>query len=56
MWLADAAGRARGRMDDQRDAAESMATSAGAGAEDLLIEYAGPVQEIADEVMYWPGW
>jgi len=45
-----------GRMDDLRDAAESLATSAGAGVEDLLIETAGPVQEIAREVMCWLGW
>ena len=45
-----------GRMDDLRDAAESMATSAGAGLEDLLIENAGSVQEIAGQVMSWLGW
>jgi hypothetical protein len=45
-----------GRSDDLRDAAESMATSAGAGLEDLLVENAGPVQEIAAEVMSWLGW
>jgi hypothetical protein len=45
-----------GRMDDLRDAAESVATSAGAGVEDLLIENAGSVQEIAGQVMSWLGW
>jgi hypothetical protein len=45
-----------GRIDDLRDAAQSLATSAGAGVEDLLIENAGPVQEIAHEVMSWLGW
>lgn len=45
-----------GRIDDLPDAAESLATAAGAGAEDLLIENAGQVQETAREVMSWPGW
>jgi adenylylsulfate kinase-like enzyme len=45
-----------GRKDDLRDAAESVATSAGAGLEDLLIENAGPVRDIAGEVMAWLGW
>ncbi len=45
-----------GRMDDLRDAAESIASSAGAGVEDLLIENAGPVQEIAAQVLSWLGW
>jgi adenylylsulfate kinase-like enzyme len=45
-----------GRKDDLRDAAESIAASAGAGVEDLLIENAGPVQEIAGAVMSWLGW
>lgn len=44
------------RSDDLRDAAESLATSAGAGVEDLLVESTGPVQEIAREVMSWLGW
>jgi hypothetical protein len=30
--------------------------SEGAGVEDLLIENAGPVQEVAREVMSWLGW
>jgi hypothetical protein len=45
-----------GRMDDLRDAAASIATSAGAGVEDLVVESTGPVQEIAGEVMSWLGW
>lgn len=45
-----------GRKDDLRDAAESIASSAGAGVEDLLIENTGPVQEIAGAVMSWLGW
>ena len=45
-----------GRKDDLRDAAESLAMSEGAGVEDLLIENAGPVQEVAREVMSWLGW
>lgn len=45
-----------GRVDDLRDAAEMLATSAGAGVEDLLIENAGPVQETARKVMSWLGW
>jgi len=45
-----------GRKDDLRDAAESIATSAGAGVEDLLIENTGPVQEIAGAVMSWLDW
>jgi adenylylsulfate kinase-like enzyme len=43
-----------GRIDDLRDAADSLATAA--GAEDLLIENAGQVQETAREVMSWLGW
>jgi len=45
-----------GRKDDLRDAAESVAMSKGAGVEDLLIENAGPVQDVAREVMSWLGW
>jgi hypothetical protein len=45
-----------GRKDDLRDAAESIASSAGAGVEDLLIKNTGPVQEIAGAVMSWLGW
>jgi len=45
-----------GRKDDLRDAAESVAMSEGAGVEDLLIENAGPVQDVAREVMSWLGW
>jgi hypothetical protein len=45
-----------GRKDDLRDAAESIASSAGAVVEDLLIENTGPVQEIAGAVMSWLGW
>jgi adenylylsulfate kinase-like enzyme len=45
-----------GRKDDLRDAAESMATSAGVGLEDLLIDNGGPVRDIAGEVMAWLGW
>jgi hypothetical protein len=45
-----------GRKDDLRDAAESIASSAGADVEDLLIENTGPVQEIAGAVMSWLGW
>ncbi len=36
--------------------AQSLATSAGVGVEDLLIENSGPVQKIAREVISWLGW
>ena len=45
-----------GRKDDLRDAAESIAASAGVGVEDLLIENTGQVQAIAGSVMSWLGW
>jgi len=45
-----------GRKDDLRDAAESIAASAGAGVEDLLIENTRSVQEIAGAVMSWLAW
>jgi len=45
-----------GRKDDLRDAAESIAASAGVGVEDLLIENTGPVQAIAGSVLSWLGW
>jgi adenylylsulfate kinase-like enzyme len=45
-----------GRQDDLRDAAESIAAREGAGVEDLLIENAGPLPEIAARVMSWLGW
>jgi hypothetical protein len=45
-----------GRQDDLRDAAASIAASAGAGVEDLLIENTGPVHGIAGTVMSWLGW
>jgi adenylylsulfate kinase-like enzyme len=45
-----------GRQDDLRDAAESIAASAGAGLEDLVMENAGPLPEIAGRVMTWLGW
>jgi hypothetical protein len=45
-----------GRKDDLRDAAESIAASAGVGVEDLLIENTGSVREIAGAVMSWLGW
>ena len=45
-----------GRKDDLRDAAESIAASAGAGVEDLLIENTRSVREIAGAVMSWLDW
>jgi hypothetical protein len=45
-----------GRQDDLRDAAESIATSAGAGLEDLQLENAWPLPDVAARVMSWLDW
>src|ERR1700722_11084500 len=45
-----------GRKDDLRDAAEAVATSAGIGLEDLLVDRTESVQKLAGQVMSALGW
>jgi hypothetical protein len=47
----------RGRGDDLRDAAASVAAGEGAGVEDIVVSNrTGVVGAVAREVMAWLGW